>query len=152
MVHKAEQQRRHVQDRDGAVAEVHLGGGRHTRHRLAQRFGDDLLAVDEYAQNHRLDVLLVHDVARDGQDRLGLITGRTRHRCRLVQWRGIGRRGRPGDHGAAGEGETHRDHLPARQTCAQALILDFLQIAHDVLLRFRQSPWPEQAAGSIATS
>jgi hypothetical protein len=90
LVDESQQQRRHIRDRDGTVAEVHLRRRRQARHRLAQRFGDDLLPVDEHAHDDGLDVLLVHDVARDGDNRFGLITRRTRHWRRLAPRCGIG--------------------------------------------------------------
>ena len=125
--------------------------GRYPGHRLAQGRGHHLLAVDGHAQDDGLDVLLAHDVARDGDDGLGLITRRSRHRCRLAQGCGEGGSGWPCAKRAAGESESHRDRFPTRQSSAQAMIV--IMIAHDVLLRLgtrRGRGGPQQVTATLS--
>ena len=65
---------------------------------------------------------LLHDVPGDGDDGLGLITRRARHRRRLPQRCGEGGSGRGGRQRAAGKREAHRHRGPTGEWCGQASI------------------------------
>jgi hypothetical protein len=72
LVDQLQQQRRNVRDRDSAIAEVHVGRGRHSRHRLALGGRHDLLAIDGHAEDDGPQVGFLHVVANDLHDRVGL--------------------------------------------------------------------------------
>jgi hypothetical protein len=114
LVDQPEEERRDVEDGDGAVAEVHVGRGRYAGHRLAEGGRDHVLAPDGHAQDDRPDVLPRHHLARDGDDRLSPIGRGSRRRRGLTPRRGGARSNMARGQRAACGGETDRDGFPPR--------------------------------------
>ena len=102
-VDELEQQRRHVGDCHRPIAEVHVGGGGHARHRVADGLREDFLAVHRDSHDHRPQVRLRHAVADHPHHRVGLgLVGGARRR------RGV-RRAATGDDQ---EGENYARNAP----------------------------------------
>jgi hypothetical protein len=57
LVDQHEQQRGHVRLGNGAVPEVHIGGGRNAGHGFTHGLADDLLPVDRHLDQHRPQML-----------------------------------------------------------------------------------------------
>jgi len=59
---------------------VHIRGGRHTSHRIAEGLGHEFLPVDRHPHDDRLQVVLRHGIPRQRDDVRGLSIGGARRR------------------------------------------------------------------------